>query len=659
MKLKNKFALRTYPIPLVPDPIINTPLMSMGIDGKGNERFWISSYNLITNCRGYVVDEWGNCRTYSFPQGHDGLYSAIYDGQDTMWLCGRLDQIVCLNLRTRKVQCYPTGVGKARVFSGMIFDPATGKILAESTPYFGHKDIESAVAISFDTRARQVVKVHKIPIEEGVSRVSFSNGDGTYSMYIQIKGESLIRWDPRTETMEHRLLSTEPVWSQDGAEKKKCRLACDEEGRWYFPDYGWYDPIKRTFDKQRPRPVKEMAWFARRGQKFYGALNEADDIGIYVWDIPSGRLDFLLKISDCDVFNVNLTQTNHLIAINAFGVFSRFNIEDGALEMTKRIPSAGTGHILALRRSEQNTLVGAPYISARFWEIDLKTGKGNDCGRAHRNWGQVAAMTSLNGKVYMAAYPSGELMEYDPSSVARYPENPRAVADPPRGMRPMGMVNDGRNIYYSCNLDYGVLGSVLTKYDTKTGRAIYAQPIKDQQLGALWYDRRSNSILAGTCYHADSMSCTPTSDMCYIAQIDAHTLDLIRMTPGPKGATRMTIFGPLTADSWLCGWHETISGPVSKRLILQRDKFAEFAQGPQYDQKAFCVYAGKPGRFIINTDGALDLWDMRKNKKIATLYTPFDPSRYDGYYYMVQDESIYIVRSRDVLVLRNLLRGLW
>lgn len=650
---------RVYPMPRTRDPIVNTLLLPLGFDRRGVERFWISTYNRCVGSIGLRVDEWGNCKAYRFPWQHEGFYSSVQTGDDVIWLCGRLDRLVRLNLKTGRYQAYETGVPKARVFEGMIYDEPTGKLFVLSQPHWSKNAIQPTAGVSFDIRARKTVRIHELAIAESVSRCSFPNGDGSYSLVVQIPGETLVRWDPRSEQVTWQVLSEKPVWSQGGGEKLTCRMIGDEHGRRYFPGRGWYQPQSREFESTGSRPEREATWLFREGDRVIGALNEGSDVSIQAWELATGRVQSLFKIPDCDVFNIQRTRSGRLVAVNGFGVFFRYDLKTLALESSRCLPVENTGDAMTLCRIAPDRIIGVPYISSRFWELNLKTGKGLDCGRAQAAWGQIDLIEKVGDRIYLAAYAGGELLEADPARPFNFPENPRVVADPPQGMRPVAMAQDGRVVYYSCANEYGQLGSVLTRYDSRTGRATYAvNPLPDQQIHSLVYDSVGRSLIGGTTYHADSMSCTPAQDRCCLVQLDAATLRVRQQVALPQGPAMVTVVGPLDANRWVCGLHAHSSGPMTRWLVLERKAF-ESVSGRGDVFPAECTgelrYAGSPGRFLRQIEDRLELWDLRRLKRLKILFQPFDPARVDGYAYVVLGRSLAILRSRELILLENCL----
>ena len=630
MKLLWKGKPRHVPLPKTREPFVNIPLKPLG-DG----RYWTSSVNELFGSKHVIVDEWGKFRIYPTNLRHKVLYSCGHDG-GTLWLCGTLKCIVSLNLKTGKIVEYPTGVPHGRVFPGGAFDPATGKFF-----------VQCGTGLVFDTRAKKVVKVVTGCCRDGVSRFSFPNGDGTYSMVSQIPGLEIVRWDPAADTFERLNLQGEPVYSQDGHEKLTCRLVSDARGRWYFPGRGWFNPLTRQFE-DGPRPREEMTWFARRENLVYGARCRSDgmgDTGIYIWDINTGALRYLFQIPDGDVFGMNLTESGKIIAVNVYGYFYRFDATTGALELAKPLPVDEQGKNDAFCRIDRDRVLGAPYIASQFWELNIRTKKGFSCGRANNGWGEICHALTLNGKVYMTAYTGGELLEYDPDQLPHFPSNPRIVADPPLGMRPVAITHDGRNIYYSCGNDYGRLGSVVTRYDTKTGIATYAQnPVPDQAIQSLAYDK--GGLLCATTPHGEGALGAP--EFCCLARLDAKDLTLQKQVD-IRDSKSARIIGAIDGRRWLCLIPHAV-------IMDRRFKTLEHLTFPPGVNRI--EYTGKPGKFILNIEDRLEVWDMKREVSLGYIFRPFDTANIDGYHIFVDKDTVFVMRSRELIVLENCLKGI-
>ena len=207
-------------------------------------------------------------------------------------------------------------------------------------------------------------------------------------------------------------------------------MAADDRGRRYFPRRGWFDAATRVFHPQTPPPEREMTWFARRGDGVWGVVGDGNEGLIGRWDLRTGRVQEIASIPDATPHNVNMSRSGKLVVVTTYGDLMRLDAGTGALELSRRLPADAVQMTDCLCRVDEDRLLGTAFITQRFWEVNLKTGEGEDCGRAAPGGGEVLQTWNLDGKLYMAAYTGGELMEYDPAQPARFPENPRVVGRP-------------------------------------------------------------------------------------------------------------------------------------------------------------------------------------------------------------------------------------
>lgn len=641
------------PIPPGRDPFVNTFLLALGKGEDGEERFWISSWNSNVGSLGVLVTESGKERIYRFESPHNGFYSAAQEDQDTIWLCGNLSTVVRLTLSTGSMEAYETGAPPCLVFQGMVLDHKTGRLAAAAYQLTKTK----TAAFSFDYRNRKPVKVYDDVCKELHMCSSFPNGNGTYSCVMYNPGVTLLHWNPQNESMESVSLSQpstdqlNPLKSNDGIS----RLISNDEGWWYFPEKGWYNPVTRSLMVGGMRPDREMTWFARRGSLVWGVSSAKSGVNIGVWDMSNGQVSELCSIPDAQTGCVNLTAAEKVVVVNMYGEFYRFDGKSGELELYKPLPTNSIGRVESLCRINEERLLGTSYITQRFWEINLGTGEGHDCGRAAPGAGEILKTWNLDGKIYMAAYVGNELVEYNPEEHPRFPENPRVVANPPGGMRPVAAAANESVLYYSASHHYGNLGCILTRYDSASGAKRYEDdPIPGQMIRSLLHDKDSRSLLAGTTMFADCNSCKPSSDLCYFARVDDSDLSVIEQCAAPKGTRLAAVKGPVSKDEYLC----TVSGDfngenTSYWFILSSGKLEVPAlQSMQKLPKNMreLISAGKFGLFILHIDDRIELWDMLKQRCIQILYT--DPEIYSC---QVQGDSVYLVTPKEVLVLENCL----
>lgn len=646
-------ARRQVPVPAGRDPFVNTPLLALGPGEDGAERFWISTWNANVGCLALLVKETGEVCVHRFEDGrHGGFYSAVKQDEETLWLCGNLSQVLRFSLRTGKYEVFETGAPPALVFQGMTLDRDTGKLfaLANVLP-------QSVVtAFSFDTRRLRTAQIHAGIADDKYMRVGFPNGDGSHTFVLHIPGETLLHWDPQTETVQAaRIGETLDTHAQSGG--TTYRLIADAQGRRYFPRHGWYDGRRRAFDGDGPRPEREMTWFHRVDATAWGADSGAEGLKIGRWDMATGKVQALGSITDAGLHNVNGTADGKIIAVNTYGCFYRFDGQTGAMEMTRRLPADSIGRADCLCRIDADRLLGTPFITQRFWEANIRTGKGYDCGRAAPGAGQIQRIWKIGGKVYMAAYAGGELVEYAPDEHPHFPENPRVVATPPNSNRPVAAADDGRHLFYACSAPYGNLGSTLTRYDTVTGAARYAvNPLPEQMIVSLWHDRATDSLVCGTHPFADCGSCPPRSDRGLLARIDAGTLAVIEQMQGPENTQGARVEGPLGEGRYLCSaiwlandhppaWFTISTAPFARP---EGDSLRPFPEGTRQ-----ILYAGRPGFFLLRREARVEVWDMRRAAPVLLIDDAFG-----GYAVKLQDDTVYLLHPREIKILEGCLGGL-
>jgi hypothetical protein len=640
------------PVPPGRDPFINTPLLPLGKGADGEERFWISSWNSVSGTTGVLVTESGKERIYRFGPPHSGFYSAAQEDSDTLWLCGDLSRVVRLTLSSGTMEVYETGAPPALVFAGMTISHATGKLYAAAFPPSG------PTAFLFDYQNRRSVRVYENICDERYMRAHFPNGDGTFSSVMHIPGLSLMQWDPQAEMLE-KVVSHEDIPGLTlpvDAHLKVDRFISNAQGQWYFPEIGWYDPRTRRFSSDGPRPTEEMVWFARRGDMVWGLGGDNGQKVVGKWNLENGEVEKVCSVTDVHSSSAVLSANGKIVIVSIYGDFSRYDGDTGALEISRRLPTDSIAHTDCLRRIDETRLLGTPFITQRFWEVDLKTGRGFDCGRAAPGAGQITKTWKIGEKIYMAAYAGGELMEYDPATHPHFPENPRVVATSPHAMRPVAAADDGRNLYYSSNHHYGRLGCVVTKYDTATGLASYFDdPIPGQAIRSLRYDGSTHSLLAGTTMHADCNSAEPASSTCYFARFDADDFSLLEQHAAPQGAGLAAVHGALEPGRYLCEVSGTFDGEMRTRWFVA--SLSDFkvpgieGMEPPPEKLRRIIATEKPGLFVLFIGDEIQLWDMRC-RKLLTILCSQGAEFYNGF---AEGDSLLLATTREVVVLENCL----
>lgn len=636
-------------IPKGRDPFVNARLASLGCDAVGHERFWISSCNGVSGSTGVAIDEAGEFRLYRLNKPHIMYcYSAAPENNDTLWLCVSLSRVARLNLKTGAYSMYATGAGNAFVCCGGRLDRATGKFFALG--YLDRGGTDGTTAVSFDVKTKKAV-VYRDVAPDQFMYSCHRNPDGTYTGLVVCPGASLVRWDPRAETVEYtRVLDQFSL-------KSHPLFITDDQGQGYFPNHGWYSLKSRSFIPGGPRPEREATWFERQGKLAIGYEDESHgNAAVFAWDMESGKVRHVATIPACYAQNIALARSGKLVSVNLYGEFRRHDLATGRLELCRRLPADSVQPVDHVLRLNRDRLIGSNFITQRFWEINLKTGRGYDCGKAAPGGGQVQHFWKIGEKVFLNSYGSGNLLEYDPARHPNYPENPRVVAEPPESMRPVACADDGRHLFYASNAPYGKLGCTVTRYDIRTGRYIFnVNPIKDQNIHSLWLDKRRNVLLGHTSFHADCDSCPPTTDVTSHVRLRADDLSVLSVIALPNTIHAGGIVGPLDSNRLLCKYHCVLEGE-SRRLFLagiDRGKFQapDVAQlRPAPEGLRSIAYAGRPGLFVVLREQFVELWDLRRWQCLKLFRKDARVRRIS-----IQGRSICLVRARDILILDGVL----
>lgn len=638
-------------IPKTRDPFVNAQLVPAGIDSEtGEERFWCSTWNSISGSIGALINESGNNQLYHFKSKEKeyGFYGASYAGNDTLWLSCFLSSITKLDLKTGKTETFPTSMPHALSVSGFVYDDFTGK--AFWATYCS--DEMKRNGLSYDTKRKSVSTVFKdIPLKNNQLRHSVKNINGTYTLINCVPDFELLLWDPVSDTVEVILESCEPGKNLSFLDYSVVIQRVD--GAIYLPSYGWFDPLKKSF-VNGIAPSFEASWFGTDGKYAYGSKTfPLGNTSLYKWNFETGAVDFVTEIPDALNYGFRLTKRNKIVCLNMYGFFYRIDPLNGVIETSVKLSSDAVGHIDCLYRINEERLLCTPFITQRFFEINLKTGENFDLGRATGGVGEVLVITELNQKIYMASYTKGQLVEYDPILPAHFPENPRIIVSPPKNvMRPIAICQNSETIFYSCSHKYGFLGSTLISYNPEKNMTLIASnPLPNQMICSLKYNQSINMLLASTTYHADCRSCNPKDDFCMVALLNPSTLLPIKTLKVVAQYEYFHIFGQLSDSTYLCGssnYHKELKhGFTLFALDINKFEITPFSLPKKLSQKYLkWIYpTDNNGIYIAVTENDVEIWDLSTGKFIKKLCD--NPGIYKA---VVQDKNIYLICKREIYI---------
>lgn len=625
-------------VPKSRDPFVNTRVIPAGVDPKtGFERFWTSSYNANAGSTGVLTDEWGNAKIIKFGKPYYGFYSSVYTEDNILWLWGTMDKICSYNPDSGEFNRYDTGANGSLVFAGMPYDPVTKRVFtAVSTPPLA----EGAV---FDTATKETFRIYKGEWSHKYISNSFPNGDGTFTIIITTPGTGFYRWNPAT--CEITLMQS---FSHDD-HVSNSRLIIDN--KYYVPEKGWYDPLKNVFT-EGPRPEEEASWLAydEENKLVYGGVNQSSDCTIVRWDMTSGKVEKLYTIKNCYPSTISFTKDFTAIAINLYGYFYRINLKEKCMEACSRLDTDEYGNTDCIMRVDEKTLMGTPFITQRFWTVDLETGKGVDCGRVVEAAGQVNLTWNMDGIVYMACYTSGELSRYDPKLPLFYPENPCVVVHPPKpAMRPVAGADDNESLYYICDNEYGLPGCMIVKYNTKNNRSQFVKDVlPGQQIRSMYYDPEQKVLVGGSTAEGDCGSYMPEVFETFFSIIDPITLSVVKTVKAPEGTYYAKVIG-------LLGNQKALVRHAGQTNVWNygNDTFETLEiPGFAFDKISKFIPTRKPALYVILNETDLELWNLSEKKKVATLAKEVSPCRI-----ITDREHIHLHKGNQITVLDNALKG--
>lgn len=189
--------------------------------------------------------------------------------------------------------------------------------------------------------------------------------------------------------------------------------------------------------------------------------------------------------------------------------------------------------------AEAGMIFGAPFINASFWTIDMKTGKGTDCGRGMPGTGQINQILWDAGRhrAVLASYSMAAVAEYDPIEPAHWLINPRLVGTVGHGqMRPEDLKFDRHFFWMATGPSYGQLGGAISRIDCGTNEIkVWRNIVPDQTPKAIVLDLKKHRVYFSTSIYADSDSTPPTQKTCEVVAFDMITLKVIKRQPLPAG----------------------------------------------------------------------------------------------------------------------------
>lgn len=384
-----------------------------------------------------------------------------------------------------------------------------------------------------------------------------------------------------------------------------------------------------------------------RGGKVYWASQGE----LYEYDIASKTATNLHKAADGRVKRfgwVTLAdQTNFpgetlvgIAANNNQTYILKYNPQNGAHRYVQVSGAAKIpGALNMIATAPDGSIYTSAYLTGGLGVYKPIRGDGND-GTEETMFSpitQIDKMAAYNGKMYIGAYPGGNLHEYDPTQpwVAGPTGNPRLlVSTGVNGQdRPKAIAFGGGQVFMGTTAKTGAMDGALTEYNLATGASsVHVGIVNDQSVIALAY--YGSKVYGGTTVRGGYATTPTTTDAKLFVFDPATDTDTEYSLPvsGIKAVTELIVVGTKLwgfADGYLF-----VFNPANNTFEYFQQKFTDVTYGTAGTYRdADLVLVDKDPNYIYGTIKNTYLFKINISTKAVTniLTSGADMLAPDGY----------------------------
>jgi len=224
-------------------------------------------------------------------------------------------------------------------------------------------------------------------------------------------------------------------------------------------------------------------------------------------DIPYGNL---LKIH-------SLGKEGEFVGLGDNGLVLKFNLNTKKQTFFQIRNESNSGmqvHMLE-KICGKSLVIGSNFNNLQIFRIDLSNyGCKSSLNKISGYGGQVNCGTYLDNVLYLASYNPAVIYALNPEAPFDYGVNPRVIGRIEEWQnRPVGMVNDGRNIYIATKSDYGTLGGAITAFDPVAEKnEVYRNFVPYQNPNSLFHDPASGCLIGTTEIFGDCHTHRPRAE---------------------------------------------------------------------------------------------------------------------------------------------------
>jgi len=277
------------------------------------------------------------------------------------------------------------------------------------------------------------------------------------------------------------------------------------------PDYIALDPRTGEHGSSRPEdiagtPIPELA------KGGWGRFRKGVDGHAYQQDngkwyrLLAGKAEPIADAELPPAQVLSLKDGRQLAGVAPEGVWTLKDPETG--ETTRgefEYRSAGM-EAFVIGQGPDGCIYGSTMLPLWLFRTDPKTGQSEVLGNPSRAGGELYSVLSLDGKLWMLAYPGSYVSSYDPGKPWNFgdgPEhNPRNFGSMGDGhLRPRALILGPEDkLYVGSFAPYGELGGAMGVFDPVEGKVTESTRhlIPNQSISALAYDEQSGLIFGGS-----------------------------------------------------------------------------------------------------------------------------------------------------------------
>lgn len=311
-----------------------------------------------------------------------------------------------------------------------------------------------------------------------------------------------------------------------------------------------------------------------------------------------------------------------ICAINNQTYILKYNPQNGMFRLAQvggaaKIP----GDLNMISTGPEGNIYTSAYLTGGVGIYKPIRGDGNDALEEvmHSPITQVDKMGAYNGNMYFAAYPGGNLYEYDPSQPWAGGVNPRLlVSTAAQGQdRPKALAFGDGKVFMGTAAKTGAMDGALTVYNLTTGAStVHTGIVNDQSVVALAY--YNGKVYGGTTVRG-GYSTTPTTTAAEFFIYDPATGTVTKPPMPVAGIKAVTEL--IVVDNKIWGFADgylLVFNPANNTFEYFQQKYTDVSYPNGTYRDADLVTVAKDPNYVYGTIKNTYLFKINKSTKAVT-----------------------------------------